>query len=308
VGIGIGDGGLPQKMANADFETAFRKGFWRAVIGWLGLRDTHLQPFDEVIRRYELRGQHTVGMKTVLLEDVVGSVGRYNDFDSIFLPRQTRTRERWIKIDEAHLKEIALPAVELYKVGDGYYVKDGNHRVSVARERGQKFIDAYVTEIDFAEPLNKDVDLIERIRQLERADFNEKTGIRSEFGADIELSLAGGYDKLLDHIQVHRWFMGEQRHEVVTWEEAVVSWYKEVYMPLIHVIQENKALNDFPGRSAADLYLWIIEHLWYLREAYQQEISMEDATEHFTEEYSSRPLRWIVKFFRRITRLVTGDG
>ena len=77
-----------------------------------------------------------------------GVLGRYRDFDRAFLPIQTRTKARWISVDRAHYEEIILPPVELYQIGEVYFVRDGNHRVSVARERGQTYIDAFVTEID----------------------------------------------------------------------------------------------------------------------------------------------------------------
>ena len=293
---------LPHNLAQSDFEVAVRKGFWRAVAGWFRLVDTQLEPFDKVIHRYKLRSQHAIGMRDVRLDQVVGSVGRYKEFDSIFLPRQTRTRERWIRIDEAHLRDIPLPAIELYKVGDRYYVIDGNHRVSVARERGQKYIDAYVIEMDFVEPFEDDLDLIERIRLKQRIDFHEQTNLKTLLDVQIELSLAGGYNKLLEHIRVHRWFLGEQHAEEISWEQAVRSWYSDVYTPLIQVIRENKVIKDFPGRTEADLYLWIIEHLWYLREAYHREVSVRDAAEHFKEEFSKRPIRTMLKFLRRILK------
>ncbi len=285
-----------------DFENAFRKGFWRSMIAWLTMSESRLLPFDEVLRRYELKGQHSIGIKTVPIENVVGSVGRYRDFDNIFLPRQTRTRDRWISIDQAHLTDTPLPAVELYKVGNEFYVKDGNHRISVAREKGQKFIDAYVTEIDLGKPV-RDMDLVARIREKEKESFYEKTKLNKLIpsAANIELTHIGSYAKLIEHIEVHRWFMGEHRQQQVSWEEAVKDWYLDVYLPLARVIQENKVLKDFPDRREADLYLWIIEHLWYLREAYQQEVSLEKAVEHFAEEYSQRPLRWILKFFRNLS-------
>ncbi len=288
--------------AYADFENAFRKGFWRALVAWLTMSENRLLPFDEVLRRYELKGQHSIGMQVVPIEKVVGSVGRYRDFDNIFLPRQMRTRDRWISIDQAHLTDTPLPAVELYKVGDEFFVKDGNHRISVAREKGQKFIDAYVTEINLGKPV-KDLDLIAHIREREKEEFYQKTRLDKLIpsAANIELTQIGSYAKIIEHIEVHRWFMGENRKKPVSWEEAVKDWYLYVYLPLIRVIRENKVLKDFPDRREADLYLWIIEHLWYLREAYQQEVSLEKAVEHFADEYSQRPLRWILKFFRSLS-------
>lgn len=150
-------------IARVDFDVAFRKGFWRSIFSWLTKSDNKLLPFDEAKKRYRFRGQHSIGLKEVLLENVVGSVGRYHDFDKAFLPRQKFTQSRWMSIDEAYLKDISLPAIEIYKIRSDYFVKDGNHRVSVARERGQKFIDAHIVELELDELFDEYADLIEKI-------------------------------------------------------------------------------------------------------------------------------------------------
>jgi hypothetical protein len=294
--------------ADADFESAFRTGYWRAIISWLTGSDNRLTPFDEVKERYEFKGQHSLGMQTVPLDRVTGSVGRYHDFDRAFLPRQTRTRGRWVSVDEAHLKDISLPAIELYKVGSDYFVKDGNHRVSVARQHGQKFIDAEVIEVDVSKLSGKELDPMERILWEERKNFYKVSRLNELIpNASVELTIPGGYEKLLDHIGVHRWFMGEQQQKEVSWEDAVVSWYKIVYMPLIKIIRENNVLKDFPERREADLYLWIIEHLWYLRQAYSRGVSLDEATNSFIKAYSKRPLNWLLKYFSRAAEFIAGE-
>jgi len=276
-----------ERIARSDFESALRKGFWRSVFSWFSQSSNRLLPFDEVRARLPLRGQHYVGLQVVPIEKIIGSVGRYQDFDRAFLPRHSREASRWISIDVARLQDMDLPPIELYKIGDAYFVKDGNHRVSVAREKGQKFIDAHVIEIDTPVPIDETTDIDELIALYEKGQFYEKTHldqIRPE--ARIDLTLPGQYEKLLNHIDVHRYFMGLERGTEVPYEEAVASWYDEVYLPLAKVIEEKGLLKDFPGRSVADLYLWIIEHLWYLREQYRREVSLSEAAEHFREQFS----------------------
>jgi hypothetical protein len=297
-----------RRAAKVDFDAAFRKGFWRSVFSWLTKSDNKLLPYDEVKKRHRFRGQHSIGLQEVLLENVVGSVGRYLDFDKAFLPRQKFTQNRWMNIDEAYLKNIPLPAIELYKIKSDFFVKDGNHRVSVARERGQKFIDAHVVEFEVDDLFDEDADLIEMIWRREQLIFQEKTKLITKFkDSDVKITVAGGYDKLLEHIQVHRWFMGERLSKYVNWEDAVADWYLRVYLPLIKVIRENKILKDFPGRTEADLYLWIIEKLWYLREAFQKDVSLELAASHFTDEFSQRPLHRIFRIFSKMSEVFAGD-
>src|SRR5436309_5549773 len=138
---------------HADFERALRKASWRGVINRLTGRRTELLRFEEVRRQLRAQGRHEAGARPVPLSAIVGSVGRYRDFDTAFLPVQTQTKKRWLSIDRAHYEDLTLPPVELYRLGETYFVKDGNHRVSVARERGQMFIDAVVIELHAPVPI-----------------------------------------------------------------------------------------------------------------------------------------------------------
>lgn len=280
-----------QETARYEFDTALTLGFWRSLVSWFTRSSNELLPYDEVRKRLKLHGQHYLGMREILLDKIVGSVGRYNDFDKEFLPRRSVIRSRWISIDAAQLQDIILPPIEVYKIGEAYFVKDGNHRVSVARRRKQTYIDAEVIEIDVAVPVNADTNIDDLIRLQEKADFFEKTcllELRPE--ANLELSLPIGYSRLLDHIGVHRWYMGEKRKKAVPFQEAVADWYDTVYYPLIFIIRQHNILEKFPGRTEADLYVWIIEHLWYLREeCKEQNPSLEQAAEDFTKIFSRHP-------------------
>lgn len=290
---------LFEQIAKSDFENALRKGFWRSVFSWLTQTKNTLLPFDEVQKRLPFGAQHYIGLRQIPMENIVGSVGRYQDFDRAFLPRQTHTRSRWISIDSAQLRDIILPPIEVYQIGEVYFVKDGNHRVSVARERGQAFIDAYVIEIDTSLPIDKNTNIDDLIRQQEYIEFIRQTELdRLRPDAAIDLSLPGEYTKLLEHISVHRWFLGEQLQREVSESEAVTHWYDEVYLPMIQVIRSQDILKNFPGRTEADLYLWIIEHLWYLREEWQHEVSPEQAAAHFAEEFTPSLLRRLINIIR----------
>jgi hypothetical protein len=296
---------LIRRIAGEDFEQAFRKGFWRSVMGWFRQSNNQLLPFDEVRKVLPIHGQYDVGVQQIPLDKIIGSVGRYNDFDKAFLPKQRHTRGRWINIDMANLQDIILPPIEVYKVGEVYFVKDGNHRVSVAREKGQAFIDANVIEIVTDVPIDADTNIDELIRRQEKAYFYKVTGIRDvRPDAEIELSLPGAYDKLLEHISVHRWFLGERMQREVSYAEAVAGWYDEVYLPLVKIIRETGILKEFPGRTSSDLYLWIIEHLWYLREEIKSEVSLEDAASHFKEEFSQKPLRKLWQLLRKVGQVM----
>jgi nucleotide-binding universal stress UspA family protein/uncharacterized ParB-like nuclease family protein len=285
--------------SQAHFDNARRKAFWRQVVSRLTGRSNDLLPFDEVQRRLPLQGQRFRGLQTVPLDRIVGSVGRYRDFDRAFLPRRDHTRSRWVSIDRAHQRQITLPPVDLYQIGEVYFVKDGNHRVSVARERGQDFIDALVTEIDIPVLLTSGTNLDDLIAQQEYAAFVAQTRITSlRPDARIELSLPGQYEKLLRHIADHRWYLGEQRDSAIPVEEAVASWYDTVYLPLVEIIRAAGILREFPKRTEADLYLWIIEHHWYLQET-DRAVPLEEAARRFADAYSERPSRRLARALKR---------
>lgn len=292
--------------ARDDFEKARRKSFWRSIASWFTQTPNDLLPFGEVRKHLPLAGQRDIGLLQIPLDKIIGSVGRYQEFDRAFLPRTAHTIGRWVSIDRAHLEDIILPPIEVYKVGDAYFVKDGNHRVSVARERGQVYIDAYVTEVDVPIPIGPDMKIDDLIRKKEQAWFIHKTGL-NDLRPDsmIELTLSGGYNKLIEHIHVHRWFMGEERNAPVLWEEAVQSWYDEVYLPLVEGIREAKTLRQFPTRTEADLYLWVIEHLYYLREQYE-DVTLKGAIEHFTGEYAEEPFARLLHLIRNTSQAIIG--
>lgn len=288
-----------RKEAHSDFELAHRRGNWRNILNWITSNRGELLPFDEVRTRLPVKGQHYVGMREIPVESIIGSVSRYNDFDRAFLPRQTHTRERWENVDVAHLQDTILPPIEVYQIGDAYFVKDGNHRVSVARLKGQAYIDAYVVKLEVPVDIDPSLDLDSLILKQEQGEFLEKTHLKEyRPNADVELTIPGMYSTLLEHIRVHRWFMGEKSQRQVTEQEAVVDWYDGVYMPLVEIIRKQKILRGFPHRTEADLYLWIIEHRWYLQEEYNSSVSLEEAARHYASRFHRSSLSLFLSSLR----------
>jgi len=288
-------------VARADFDAALNKGFWRSFFAWFTQQDNELLPFDEVRRALPIHSQHYIGMREIPLDQIIGSVGRYNDFDRLFLPRRRALRERWASIDSAHIKEIQLPAIEVYKLGSVYFVLDGNHRVSVARERGQEYIDALVIELEVPFDVSPKTDIDELILKSEKATFLAYNLLLKPVPeAEIEFSLPGGYSKIDEHIRVHTYFMAKDQNRDVLLDEGARDWYDQVYLPLIQVIRQYKILDHFHGRTESDLYLWIIDHLWFLRQEYGQEVSMEMAAKDYAEKFARQPWQAILDIVKRI--------
>jgi sulfopyruvate decarboxylase TPP-binding subunit len=291
------------KMAHEDFDRARWKAFWRKVTTLLTGRSNELLPFDEVRGRLPMKGQHYIGLQQVPIDNIIGSLGRYRDFDRAFLPVQTRTRDRWVNIDKAHYHQLTLPAVDLFKMGEIYFVKDGNHRVSVARERGQEYIDAYVIEIEIPISLTADTVVDDLVAKQEYALFMEQTGLASlRLDATLETNLTGLYKRLLEHIDTHRWYLGEQRGADVPYTEAVTSWYDLVYMPVISTLRQNNVMKSLPGVPEVDLYLWVMDYQWYLREVYQDDQPEEEAKDlvsrQLVRNYPLPELKKLLKVMR----------
>jgi hypothetical protein len=136
------------QTVHADFTKEIRLSFQSLIANWMTRKNNGLLSFEEVYKDLPSQGRHYAGLQAIAIESIVGSVGRCRDFDRNFRPRRSEQSERWMSVDKAYYHETALPPIELYKVGEHYFVMDGHHRVSVARAHDQVFIDAYVTEFD----------------------------------------------------------------------------------------------------------------------------------------------------------------
>lgn len=272
--------------AEKSYASARRKAGLRALIAALTGRPNRLLRWDEVEDKLRIGGRIDRGVQAVPVDKIVGSVNRYRDFDRAFLPTQDVTAERWMNISRAYYAEEALPPVTLYKVGEVYFVVDGNHRVSVARQQGKAFIDAEVIEARARVPLTPDMDAADLEIVGEQVEFLERTRFDELFpDAELRPTIAGGYHRLLEHIAVHRYFMGIEQGREIGEDEAVRDWFLHVYQPLVAIIRERELLKDFPKRTEADLYLWIMEHWHYLRENGVQ-LSAEEAVTQFMEAFA----------------------
>src|SRR5215831_14184295 len=183
--------------ARADFNSARAKAVFRELLALITGRDNQLLSFDQVASRLRVGGPIYRGVKTVRLEQIVGSVNRYHDFDRAFLPTQGFTADRWQRVSRAWYDDISLPPILLYQVGDIYFVVDGHHRVSVAREQGQEFIDAEVRECRVKVPVTLEL-LPEDLEVLgAKVEFLERSNLdRLRPQADITATVLGGYERM----------------------------------------------------------------------------------------------------------------
>jgi hypothetical protein len=291
------------------FAEVRQKAFFQDVIALLTRHSNDLLAFDQVRESLHARQQVDRGTRMIELDKIVGSVGRYRDFTRQFMPRPHVQRERWGRLDRALNAMETIPPIEVYQIGDVYFVKDGNHRVSVARANGLKDIEAHVIEVPSRIPLTPDVTPDELIVKAEYVEFLEQTRLdvlRSD--SKIELTIPGGYARLLEHIEVHRYYLGLKRQDEVSYQDAITSWYGNVYHPVVQAIREFGVLRDFPGRTEGDLYIWISDHLHYLREQFGPAVDAEIAATDFAEHYSHQPVKRVVHAVKRVAKEIVDPG
>ncbi len=285
----MSDYSLDYSIAIRDFQEARRRAALQEVMARLTRRSIDLLPFEEVRRRLQAESSSVKGLQEIPLDSIVGSVGRYSDFTRTFLPRQEADRDRWARVKAAVSGMRGLPPISVYQIGEAYFVGDGHHRVSVARQLGARTIEAYVTEIQTLVPLSPDDEPEDVILKAEYADFLRNTELdRSRPDADISVTEPGRYSLLEEHIQVHRYFMGLEQERDIPFPEAAAHWYDEVYLPVVRPIRRLGILLDFPERTEADLYLWISEHRAVLEESLGWTVAPEVAASDLAARRAGR--------------------
>jgi hypothetical protein len=273
----------PHRDSLRNFDRARRKAFIQKMLSLITHKSLDLLPFEQVREQLRLRNRYFRGLQEIPLDQIVGSVGRYHDFTRTFLPRSSELRERWATV-ENRVKSGGLPPVELFKVGDAYFVRDGNHRVSVARAQNAPAIQAYVWEYPSLVPLDPDDNLDDLLIKRGYVEFLEKTRLNELRPYQrIEFTAPGRYYDLITHIEVHRYYLGQEQSREISESEAVVSWYDNVYQAVIDAIRQSGILKQFPDRTEADLYIWISRWQVELSERYGHPVSAEDAVDDFVD-------------------------
>lgn len=295
---------LAYARAIADFDAARRRALISDLLRPLLGRPTELLPFDEVKERLRLRSLVDRGLREVPLDRIVGSLGRQREFTRAFLPREESLRQRWEDVEELAEGLRGFPPVELYQVGEAYFVVDGHHRVSVAHRLGSPAIEARVQEFLTPVPLGKDDSIEQVLLKQGLADFLEATHFAPSGADDFVTTVPQGYDRLLEHIGGHRYFRGIEAQGEISWREAAESWRDRVYRPMVETIRDSGILADFPGRTPTDLYLFVMDHLATLRESYGDHATPSRALHHF--ELAHRQATGWRRRLRRAWAYLTG--
>ena len=286
------DSNMGFSLARDDFRRARQRASLQEVLSRFTGKSDDLLSFEEVREKLHAVGAGVSrGVQNIPLDSIVGSVGRYADFSRTFLPKNPSDEERWARVMALVTDPSGggLPPIEVVKLGDVYFVQDGHHRVSVARQLGAQTIEAYVSEISTNIPLTPDADPDDLILKEEFASFLETTRLdKIRPDAALELTEAGGYDDLLEHIRVHQYFMGLEEKRDVSVDLAAAHWYDTIYRPVVEAIREHNLLREFPGRTEGDLYLWVSEHRSELQQGWGEFVSPDAAAADLAGKYGTR--------------------
>lgn len=293
-------------QAKDDFNRARNRALINELQNFLAPDKKKLLSFHDVKKILKPQNEVYVGMKSVPINKIIGSEGRYRDFDNHFLPRSGYLRQRWERVDQAHLTDIPLPPIQLYEIGGMYFVRDGNHRVSVAKAQGVEFIDAEIISLKSEIVLPSSVTpetILDEVIKYEKRVFYTETGF-GDLTEDwnLDFTSPGQYDVIYNHILVHKYFINETIPKEIPFPDAMLSWYQNVYQPVLRVIRKKKLLKKFRKRTESDLYVWIIKRWDELKNKYGASFPLDEATRGIDEpEVLSFPasiLQKIKNFFQ----------
>jgi hypothetical protein len=266
----VPDTGFPTQDAQSDFSRARRRQALSRLARRLRREPDDVNvilPFDEVVEALGWRGERRLGLKVIPLDSIVGTVDRSRDFDRSFRPTSRRVRRRWEGIAEATRRGKSMPPIDVYRIGDLHFVRDGHHRVSVARAMGLETIDAYVTEIVTAvgaDPRTRLRDIA--LKSHERL-FFERVPLPPELRERIQLSDEWRYAELAESVEAWGFRAMQGVGEFMTREAVAEGWFRDEYAPVVQMLRDADLIGSGTEteaymRVAGLRYLLLRTHEW----------------------------------------------
>ena len=250
----------PLKTAD-DFDSAHFKAVMQGIFSTFRWKKPELLSLYEVTKLIKPENETYLGMRAIEVKKIIGSENRYHDFSMAFYPKNNSLKHRWESVDAARLDNVTLPPISVYKLGEWYFVRDGNHRVSVAKSEGLDYIDAEVVELSSEIPLEEGMTLNElkkRVVAHERQRFIEQYNPTYLPMDKIVFSTPGAYPEMVHHILVHKYYINEHIERELSFQEGAESWYKNVYSPIVDALDKEHLRSHFPGSTDADIYMWLV--------------------------------------------------
>ncbi len=273
--------------ARDDFQRARRRAALEKMLASVTGQSTSLLAFQQVRDQLKFRGSVERGIREIPVHAIIGSVGRYQDFSRSFLPTNPSDEARWANV-KTFMEDEGAPPIEVYQVGDAYFVLDGNHRVSIARQTGLEYLPAQVTEINTRVRFSHHDRPEQVVCKARYAEFLEQSRLDElRPGSNLFMTLCDQYDLLLSQIEVHRFFLFMEHQEELPTPQVVGDWYDMRYLPVVQMIREQGILLDFPERTEADLYILITEHRVELENQLGWEIDASHAAVSYAQSKDS---------------------
>ena len=250
--------------------------------------------FDEIEKNLEHTHQKYRGVEAIPIEKIVGSLGRYNDFNDEFLPQTAGISPKYESVKHALLSGKMLPPIKVYQIFDSYFVIDGHHRVTVAKvEMNAEAIDAEVIELHFDIALSPekkytyDNDRAKRfLIRLEEDTFRKKVFLNSNLLVyPMKVTDLTSYGKLYEEIVDFRknYNHGELAKKAIVY--ASLMWYEARFLPAVKIIIEENILDRFHERTYTDLYLWIQQHKYYLSQKAGHDVGFDYTKDDFIAKH-----------------------
>ncbi len=228
-------------------------------------RSDSLLPLAEVTDRLRVSGHGYSGLRSIPLDKIIGSVDRASEFHRDFHPQRRDSEARMRKL-EAAFTDGDYPAISVFEVGGASFVSDGHHRVALAHQRGQEFIEAEVVHLATNYRLSPDVDIPQLVHTELRRMVMEESGLQLvRPDLDISFSNPAGYLELLETIKAHGWELARCLGRLPSPEELGMSWLTEVYQPGLRALHEAGLSCPHEDATAADSFLWLYQRrraLW----------------------------------------------
>ena len=224
-------------------------------------------PFEEVAEALGRTWEKQLGLETIALDSIVGTVDRRKDFDRGFRPTSGRTRPRWERIAMAQRRGEAMPPISVYRVGDMHFVRDGHHRVSVARALGRDVIEAYVTEVGTTIGAGRSLTLSDLPLKGHERVFFERIPLPPDRRAALKLGDPWRYAELAENVEAWGFRLIQRRGEVLSREEVARAWFEDEYRPIVAMLREADLLGSGTEAEAylrvtAERYRLLRTHTW----------------------------------------------
>ena len=265
------DTGFPDNDAQDDFLRARRGRVLARLSAVLRLHAGNvdvLLSFDEVVEALGRVGEHDLGFQTIALDSIVGTVDRGKQFDRAFRPTSARVRTRFERIANAQRRGTSMPPIDVYRVGELHFVRDGHHRVAVARAQGRDVIDAHVVEVVTRLGADHSINSGDLPLKSHQRVFYERVPLPATTRTSIVLNDPFEYGALAEGIEAWGFRLIQHEGGFLDRAEIALRWFEEEYQPVVAILREAKLIDrretetEAYERLSGDRYRLMRTHHW----------------------------------------------